>query len=111
MSDGLVLERVTAGDGPLQVIHDVDLEVAPGEVVCLLGPNGAGKSTTLLAAVGQLATTAGRITIASRQVSHRHPNRTAALGAAFVPDNRGLFLQLDGRREPAARAPLAAAAG
>ena len=94
MSDGLVLARVTAGYGPLQLIHDVDLEVAPGEVVCLLGPNGAGKSTTLLAAVGQLAATSGRVTIAGRQVSHRHPNRTAALGAAFVPDNRGLFLQL-----------------
>ena len=94
MSDGLVLERVTAGYGPLQVIHDVDLDVAPGEVVCLLGPNGGGKSTTLLAAVGQLAATSGRVTIAGRQVSHRHPNRTAALGAAFVPDNRGLFLQL-----------------
>jgi branched-chain amino acid transport system ATP-binding protein len=94
MSDGLVLARVTAGYGPLQVIHDIDLDVAPGEVVCLLGPNGAGKSTTLLAAVGQLAATSGRVTIAGRQVSHRHPNRTAALGAAFVPDNRGLFLQL-----------------
>ena len=94
MSDGLVLERVTAGYGQLQVIHDVDLEVAPGDVVCLLGPNGAGKSTTLLAAVGQLPATSGRVTIAGRQVSHRHPNRTAALGAAFVPDNRGLFLQL-----------------
>ena len=94
MSDGLVLARVTAGYGPLQVIHDVDLDVAPGEEVCLLGPNGAGKSTTLLAAVGQLAATSGRVTIAGRQVSHRHPNRTAALGAAFVPDNRGLFLQL-----------------
>ena len=94
MSDGLVLERVTAGYGLLQVIHDVDLEVAQGDVVCLLGPNGAGKSTTLLAAVGQLPATSGRVTIAGRQVSHRHPNRTAALGAAFVPDNRGLFLQL-----------------
>jgi branched-chain amino acid transport system ATP-binding protein len=94
MNEGLVLERVTAGYGPLQVIHDVDLDVVPGEVVCLLGPNGAGKSTTLLAAVGQVVTTSGRITIAGRQVSHRHPSRTAALGAAFVPDNRGLFLQL-----------------
>jgi branched-chain amino acid transport system ATP-binding protein len=94
VSAGLVLDRVTAGYGALEVIHEVDVEVAPGEVVCLLGPNGAGKSTALLAAVGQLPTTSGRITIAGHQVSHRHPNRSAALGAAFVPDNRGLFLQL-----------------
>jgi branched-chain amino acid transport system ATP-binding protein len=94
MSAGLVLDRVTAGYGALEVIHEVDIEVAPAEVVCLLGPNGAGKSTTLLAAVGQLPTTSGRVTIAGHRVSHRHPNRSAALGAAFVPDNRGLFLQL-----------------
>ena len=94
MSRGLALERVTAGYGALQVIHEVDLVVCPGEVVCLLGPNGAGKSTTLLAAVGQLATRSGTVTIDGRRVPHRRPNAIAGLGVAFVPDNRGLFLQL-----------------
>jgi branched-chain amino acid transport system ATP-binding protein len=87
-------ERVSAGYGPLTVIHDLDLEVAPGEVVCLLGPNGTGKSTTLLVAVGQVPAVSGRVLIGGQQVSHRHPHRIASLGVAFVPDNRGLFLQL-----------------
>src|SRR4029078_7818481 len=94
MTAKLVLDRLTAGYGVLQVIHEIGLSVGAGEVVCLLGPNGAGKTTTLLAAVGQGEATAGRVTVNGRAISHRHPNRTAALGVAFVPDNRGLFLQL-----------------
>jgi len=94
MTAKLVLDRLTAGYGVLQVIHEIDLSVDAGEVVCLLGPNGAGKTTTLLAAVGQVEATAGGVTVNGGAISHRHPNRTAALGVAFVPDNRGLFLQL-----------------
>lgn len=33
--------------GPVRVLTDVDLEVAPGEVVCIIGPSGSGKSTLL----------------------------------------------------------------
>jgi polar amino acid transport system ATP-binding protein len=33
--------------GQLHVLRDVDLEVAPGEVVCVIGPSGSGKSTLL----------------------------------------------------------------
>ncbi len=43
-----------AGYAGQPVVHDLDLEVRPGEVVCLLGPNGAGKTTTLLTLGGEL---------------------------------------------------------
>lgn len=33
--------------GATQVLHDIDLDVEPGEVVCLIGPSGSGKSTLL----------------------------------------------------------------
>jgi len=42
---------------------DVELAVAPGEMVALLGPNGAGKSTVLRALAGLLAIERGRITV------------------------------------------------
>ena len=43
----LVVEGIRAGYGSVQVLHDVSLEVNPGETVVLLGTNGNGKSTLL----------------------------------------------------------------
>ncbi len=47
---------------------DVELALAPGEVVAVLGPNGAGKSTLLRAVCGLSPMTAGRLTIGDRVV-------------------------------------------
>ena len=94
MSAGLDIVDVSAGYGHIEVLHGVNIAVTPGEVVCLLGPNGAGKTTLLLGCVGQLPLRAGRVLIDGKPVSSKHPNRAAHLGIGFVPDNRGLFLQL-----------------
>ena len=40
---------LTAGYGPVTVLHGLDLEVAEGEIVVILGANGAGKTTTMRA--------------------------------------------------------------
>jgi ABC-2 type transport system ATP-binding protein len=48
---------------PRRVVHDLNLSVAPGEVVGFLGPNGAGKSSTIKALMGFLAPDSGRITV------------------------------------------------
>lgn len=94
MNAGLEIIDVGAGYGHIEVLRGVSIAVPPGEVVCLLGPNGAGKTTLLLGCVGQLPLRTGRVLIDGQPVSNRHPNRAAQLAIAFVPDNRGLFLQL-----------------
>jgi ABC-type sulfate/molybdate transport systems ATPase subunit len=53
---GLTVKR-----GGREVVHDLDLEVARGEVVVLLGPNGAGKSTLLAALAGLIAPSRGDV--------------------------------------------------
>ena len=57
----LRLDGVVAGYGEVEVLHGVDLDVAPGTIVALLGANGAGKSTLCAVASGLVAPTQGRI--------------------------------------------------
>jgi len=45
LGSGITIEGVSFGYGDQGVLHDIDLDVKPGEVVALVGPSGAGKST------------------------------------------------------------------
>jgi signal transduction histidine kinase/ABC-type multidrug transport system ATPase subunit len=47
--------------GAVPVLHDVDLSVAPGEIVALVGENGAGKTTVVRCIAGVLTPDAGTI--------------------------------------------------
>ena len=47
--------------GARQVVQDVSLDVASGEVVGLLGPNGAGKTTSFYMIVGLVPSEGGEI--------------------------------------------------
>ena len=71
--------------GPLQVLEDIDLQVAEGEFVCLLGPSGCGKSTLLNTIAGFETPTAGRITIDGEAVTGPDPRRV------FVFQEYGIF--------------------
>lgn len=47
-ADGTILaRRIRKSFGEKTVLHDVDLEVASGEICCIIGPSGSGKSTLL----------------------------------------------------------------
>jgi iron complex transport system ATP-binding protein len=70
--------------GRRQVLHCIDLSLAPGEVVALLGPNGAGKSTLLRCLLGLAAPARGSVTLAGRPLSD-YPRRELARHLAYVP--------------------------
>lgn len=56
----LALENISRNFDGRDVVRDVSLEVAPGEVLCLLGPSGCGKTTTLRIAAGVERQTSGQ---------------------------------------------------
>ena len=59
----LVVRGLQAGYGDVQVLWDVSLDVAAGEIVCIIGSNGAGKSTLMRAMAGILPPSTGQVEV------------------------------------------------
>jgi ABC-type branched-subunit amino acid transport system ATPase component/MFS family permease len=90
----LVVHDLNVGYNGLQVLFDVSMEVAEGEVVALLGTNGAGKSTLLRAVSGITEADFGAVIFDGRDITHAPPNEIAALGITQVPGGAGVFPSL-----------------
>jgi len=76
------------------VLHGVDFDVRPGEVVTLLGRNGAGKTTTLKSVMGIVDKRRGSVRFGAAELIGMPSNRIARLGLAFCPEERGIFASL-----------------
>ncbi len=76
------------------VVHEVSLEIPPGEVTALLGANGAGKSTLVLAIAGVLRPSAGKVLLGEQELTGRRPERIRSAGVAVVPEGRRLLHEL-----------------
>lgn len=91
----VVARGVTRQFGARVVVEDVDLEVAPGEVVGLVGPNGGGKSTLLLLLAGLVRPTFGEVTIAGEPAHVTATQQSGAVG--LITAEPGLYPLLTGR--------------
>lgn len=91
MPELLKVSGVSAGYGDVRVLHEVDLTVNTGEIVCLIGSNGAGKTTLLRTLSGIVRLSAGSITFLDRDISGSAPQDIVGLGVAHVPEGRRLF--------------------
>jgi branched-chain amino acid transport system ATP-binding protein len=92
-ASGLALELkdVFAGYQQIPVVRELNLKVAPGEVVALLGPNGAGKTTTLETIAGLNRPISGAIQMSGEDVGGTPAHILARRGLALVPEGRALF--------------------
>jgi branched-chain amino acid transport system ATP-binding protein len=89
----LSVRGLTASYRGLRALHEVDLEVAAGELVAVVGANGAGKSTLLRAIAGQMQT-GGRVMFDGAVINRLPGYRISRLGIALVPEGRRLFPKL-----------------
>jgi len=65
----VTFDRIAKSFGPVKVLEELSLSVAPGEFLVLLGASGSGKTTALRILAGLETATSGRIAIGERDVT------------------------------------------
>ena len=91
----LAVRDLQAWYGESHILHGVNLDVFPGEVVTLLGRNGAGKTTTLKSIMGIVGRRTGSVRFEGKELIGRASDQIARAGIAFCPEERGIFASLD----------------
>jgi lipopolysaccharide export system ATP-binding protein len=80
--------------GEREVVHAVNIEVHPAQVVGLLGPNGAGKTTTFNMMAGGIRPSEGRVVFGEREITDLPMYRRARLGITYLPQEPSIFRKL-----------------
>jgi len=88
---GLSVVSIAKSYDRRQVLTDVSLDVARGEVVGLLGPNGAGKTTCFYSIMGLVKPDAGRILLDGDDITTLPMYRRAILGLGYLPQETSIF--------------------
>jgi len=85
------VRNLSAAYGQSEVLHGIDLTVAPGEIVVLVGRNGMGKSTLMKSLIGTMPAKSGQIIVDGTDVTKLASHQRVAKGIAYVPQGRQIF--------------------
>ena len=88
----LSIDKLKAGYGEMEILHDIDLRIGDGQSLCLIGPNGAGKSTILHSIFGFTRIFSGNISIDGKQITSLTPNeKLKDSGIAYILQDNSVF--------------------
>ncbi|WP_226628699.1 ATP-binding cassette domain-containing protein [Alloyangia pacifica] len=87
----LEMRNVDKSFGPIDVLHEINLKVHAGEVLCLLGDNGAGKSTLIRTLSGVHKPTRGEMLMDGEAVNFSNPKQAQQMGIATVHQFGGTY--------------------
>ncbi|KAB2848402.1 MAG: ABC transporter ATP-binding protein [Hyphomicrobiaceae bacterium] len=90
----LAVKGLQSWYGESHILHGVDFDIMPGQVVTLCGRNGAGKTTTMKSIMGIVAKRKGSIRFEGKELIGQPSQRIARLGIALCPEERGIFSSL-----------------
>jgi branched-chain amino acid transport system ATP-binding protein len=94
MSDLLEIEGLVAGYRDAVVINGLSLSLAQGQALALLGRNGVGKTTLIDTIMGLTRHVAGVIRFDGADITRLAPEKRAAAGIGWVPQERNIFRSL-----------------
>lgn len=90
----LEVQSLSTWIGQAQILHDIELKLDQGEIVCLLGPNGAGKSTLMNSIAGSLRQKKGDIRLSGQSILTLSADELVRHGIALSPEGRQVFVPL-----------------
>jgi len=90
----LKIHGLRSGYGKIEVLHDVDVTIEPGQIVTLIGANGAGKTTLLKTVSGLIRPAAGTIEFDGKSIARRPPHKIVRLGLSQVPEGRAILKRM-----------------
>jgi len=90
----LKAEDISGGYGGVDILHAVNIQVEPGQIVSIVGPNGAGKSTVMKAIFGLINVRAGRVLFKDKDITRMRPDLIVRQGMCYVPQEHNVFPSL-----------------
>ncbi|HEY0438703.1 MAG TPA: ABC transporter ATP-binding protein [Xanthobacteraceae bacterium] len=87
----LSVTKLNAFYGPVQILHDIDIDVSAGQIVGLVGANAAGKSTLMFSLAGLRTRCTGAITVGAERLDAVPAYERVLRGLVLVPERRRLF--------------------
>jgi len=90
----LTINNLKAGYNGMEILHGIDLEVKPKEIVALIGPNGAGKSTVLKSIFNLCEVYSGKIIFKNKNITKMPTYQLIYEGISYVPQGRQVFSSL-----------------
>jgi len=96
-TDDILLEThaLCKSYGPVEVLHDISVQIRSGEIVGLIGENGAGKSTLLKCLCGIIRPGKGHFSVAGRSWQGISVARARSLGIVCIPQEFNLINELN----------------
>lgn len=90
-TNAIEVRDFTVSYGESEVVHQVNLSAAQGEIVAVMGRNGMGKSTLFKALIGILPTKSGSLKVAGEELGDLPSHARVRRGLAYVPQGRMVF--------------------
>jgi len=90
----LKIQNLKAGYKSLEILHGIELEVKPAEIVAIIGPNGSGKSTLLKSIFNLCEIYSGKIIFKNKDITKLPTHYLIQEGICYVPQGRQVFSTL-----------------
>lgn len=88
----LTINKLSAGYGKMEILHDFNLTISKAQSLCLIGPNGAGKSTILHSIYGFTNIFSGKIELDGKEITKLNPaEKLKSVGIAYILQDNSVF--------------------